>query len=169
MSNHFNYYLKPEERKSLKPQKPPTRKWNFILLLANVALLLLIFFLVYKPAVEKLNKENRFYIENFSIEVEYDFSGKEIFIDLYIYNEGEDNEFDFSRLNCYLVFTDSTEINPKLPKFDKEKINGNSGIHYILSYLINDHNKTNTKFFIRIIYDNKKRYESRIISFGANN
>ncbi len=161
MSDHFKYFLKPEERRSNKIKKTPTRKWNVILTLSNVALLVLIFFLVYKPAIERLNKENKVYLNDFSIEIDYEMTENNIFVNLYIFNENIPNYFDFSKLSCSLVFIDSEEIYPLNTRKDKQLINKNNGLHYILSFSLKE--KRNIGFFIRLKYDNKIIYESKTI------
>ncbi|GEM_PF-1920170 len=167
MSDHFKYFLKPEERRSLAPKKKPTRKWNTVFILGNVGLLLLIIFLIYKPAMERLSDENnKFYIENFSVEFEYEFTQKGFFVDLYIFNEGEDRDFDFSKIICKIVFSDGTELLANNIKDKNELILKNTGVHYLLSYSIKDQDRLNQNFFIRILYNEKKVYESRTIDYG---
>jgi hypothetical protein len=161
MSDHFKYFLKPEERKTSKIKNRPTRKWNVIFTLSNVALLLLIIFLVYKPAMDRLNKENKVFIDGFSIDIDFELTENNLFVNLYIFNESRDNYFDFSRLSCSLVFASNEEIFPLNIREDKELINQNSGIHYILSFSLKE--KKSSTFFIKLKYDNKTIYESKTI------
>ena len=51
MGDHFNYFIKPEDRRSNKVKKKTPRKWNIMLTLGNLTFLLLVIFLVYKPAM----------------------------------------------------------------------------------------------------------------------
>lgn len=161
MSDHFKYFLKPEERKSYNIKNKPTRKWNVIFTLSNVALLLLVFFLVYKPAMDKLNKENKVFIDGFSIDIDTELTEYNLFANLYIFNESSNNPFDFSRLSCSLVFANNEEIYPLNLRSDKELIKQNSGIHYILSFSLKE--KKSSSFYIKLKYDNKTIYESKTI------
>ncbi|MFN3411521.1 MAG: hypothetical protein ACK4YF_05125 [Exilispira sp.] len=163
MSDHFKYYLKPEERKSYQIKKKTSRKWNVIFTLANVGLLIVIFFFIYKPAIDRLNKENKVYVDNFSIEIEYELTENNIIVDLYILNESNPEYFDFSKLSCSLFFLDNEEIQPIRTRNDKELISHNNGLHYLLSFNIKG--KKNMNFFIKLKFDNRTIYESKTIKF----
>lgn len=165
MSDHFKYFLKPEERKSYEIKKKPTRKWNVILVLGNVALLLLIFFLVYRPAMEKLNKENRVFINEFSIDIEYEMTENGIFIDLYIFNNGIKQNFDFSKLFCSIVLINQQEVLPINNKTDIIELDNQKGIHDILTFIPQNKINKGSGFFIRIKYDDKIIYESKKINY----
>lgn len=130
------------------------------MILSNVALLMLIFFLIYKPAMEKLNDENKFIIDQFAITVDKEITEKAIFVDLYIFNQSEQKYFDFSRISCTIEFTDGSKLYPLNVKNENTLINQNTGIHYILSFEKNMQNWS-SNFFIRINYDNKTVYESK--------
>lgn len=166
MSDHFKYFLKPEERRSLQIKKKSTRKWNVILTLSNVALLMLIFFLVYKPAMERLENERKFYIDDFSIEIDWEMTEKGVFVDLYIFNTKEDRYFDFSKLYCSLILLDGNEIYPLNKNTEKKIIERQKGIHIINSYSSNEYLNKETGFFIRVKYDDKVMYESKIIKYN---
>ncbi|HPB48361.1 MAG TPA: hypothetical protein PLX16_07090, partial [Exilispira sp.] len=102
MGDHFNYFIKPEDRRSNKVKKKTPRKWNIMLTLGNLTFLLLVIFLVYKPAMENLeNKE--LMADQYLFKVSHEITESNFFVDVYILNKGDMRNFSSQRLKVVLV------------------------------------------------------------------
>jgi len=159
MGDHFNYFIKPEDRRSNKVKKKTPRKWNIMLTLGNLTFLLLVIFLVYKPAMENLeNKE--LMADQYLFTVSHEITESNFFVDVYILNKGDMRNFSSQRLKVVLVGVDNKEYESLSNIEIEEVLDQNQGKHFIYSYSLSEISKN---AYIRIYFDNKVIYESETI------
>jgi flagellar biosynthesis/type III secretory pathway M-ring protein FliF/YscJ len=159
MGDHFKYFIKPEDRRSNKVKKKAPRKWNIMLTLGNLTFLLLVIFLVYRPAMQRLeNKE--LMVDQYLFKVSHEITESNFFVDVYILNKGDMRDFSSQRLKIVLVGVDNKEHESISDIKSDEILDQNQGKHFIYSYSLSEMSKN---AYIRIYFDNKVIYESETI------
>jgi hypothetical protein len=159
MGDHFKYFIKPDERRSNKVKKKTPRKWNILLTLGNLTFLLLVIFLVYRPAMQRLeNKE--LMVDQYLFIVSHEITESNFFVDVYILNKGDMRNFSSQRLKVVVIGVDNKEYESLSSIESEEILDQNQGKHFIYSYSLSEISKS---AYIRVYFDNKAIYESETI------
>lgn len=159
--NGFNYFLKKEERKSLQPKKPRKRLTSFLIILGDILFILLVYTLVFKPAMEKFDKQEEILQKQFEINnivFTYNIYSRknDILIDFFAKNKSS-NSITITKEEFYLqIISSKTPIVVK-PLFDKVIIPQNESKH--IPFFI-EKNKLSEQFYFRVFYKDKNIKES---------
>lgn len=163
-NNGVHYFLKKEERKSLQPKKPRKRMTSFLIILGDILFILLVYTLVFKPAMEKFDKQQEKELKQFTINnVLFSYSvferKNDILIDVLAKNKSK-NIFEINKDQFYIEIV-STE-NPFIvkPLFDKFTLNPDDNKH--IPFFI-DKTKLEKQFYFKVIYKSKIIKESETI------